>query len=62
MRRLTMLYIPYIVTNCKITGVSALELATRKHPFASKDMKAQFDLMAKILKQEPPYLAKSDPA
>ncbi|KAL5267779.1 hypothetical protein ACHWQZ_G004730 [Mnemiopsis leidyi] len=42
-------------------GVSTLELATKKHPFASKDMKAQFDLMKMVLSQEPPKLPSTFP-
>ena len=40
-----------------LTGVSALELATKKHPYASSaDVKAQFDLMNMVIKQDPPKL------
>ena len=45
-----------------LTGVSALELATKKHPYASSaDVKAQFDLMNMVIKQDPPKLPVTNP-
>lgn len=41
-------------------GVSALELATGRHPFASREIRA-WDLMQKILHQPSPKLLPSDP-